>query len=151
MKERFNLIQALTYLKEGKKVRNTKNNQTLWFDEYGLLRDNDNEDDVNRYVLNIHYKGLIIGNDWELCGEKSILDIEEKAYLEAVLRPFKDRVNFVYKRDGYDEEQEYIVVYLKDGDDCTLPFFKKGTMYKGMKLDKPYKLKDLGLFDRKIY
>ena len=146
MKERFNLIQALKYLEEGKKVRNIKNNQTLWFDEYGLLRDNDNEDDVNRYVLNIHCKGLIIGNDWELY--ELILDIEEKAYLENVLRPFKDKVMYVAKRG--DSEYEHIT-FETDDDFCNLPYFKVNAMYKGMELRKEYTLKELGLFDRKIY
>ena len=149
MKEKFNLIQALKYLEEGKTVRNIKNNQTLWFDEYGLLRDNDNEDDVNRYVLNIHCKELIIGNDWELYEEpKPILDIEEKAYLEGVLRPFKNRVMYVAKRGDSEYER---IAFETDDDFCTLPSFKINTMYKGMELGKEYTLKELGLFDRKIY
>ena len=156
MKERFNLIQALTYLKEGKKVRNIKNNQTLWFDEYGLLRDNDNEDDVNRYVLNIHCKGLIIGNAWELYEEpKPILDIEEKTYLEGVLRPFKDRITNIYK--VFMGDCEYLVINFKSAiyNNCeesfSLPYFKPKTMYKNMEILKKYTLKELGLFDRKIY
>ena len=148
MKEKFNLIQALIYLEEGKAVKRIGDDKRyLRMRADGLIECIPLEDDkIDSWSFhNVNVKT----NDFELY--EPILDIEEKAYLENVLRPFKDRVNYVYKRNGIDEEQEYVVVYLKDGDDCTLPFFKKRTMYKGMKLDKPYKLKDLGLFDRKIY
>ena len=142
----MNLIETLQALKTGKKVR-----RKMWSKEQYIYLAKDkvlvNQNNIEFEL----YCSEPLKNAWELYGEKSILDIEEKAYLEAVLRPFKDRVNYVYKRNGIDEEQEYIVVYLKDGDDCTLPFFKKGTMYKGMELDKEYTLKELGLFDRKIY
>ena len=143
----MNIIETLQALKAGKKVR-----RKMWAKEQYIYLAKDkvlvNQNNIEFEL----YCSEPLKNAWELYEEeKPILDIEEKAYLEGVLRPFKDRVNYVYKRDSYDEGKQYLVFYLKDADDCALPFFKKGTMYKGMKLDKPYKLKDLGLFDRKIY
>lgn len=76
--------------------------------------------------------------------EKPILDDVEKRYLEGVLRPFKDKVNFIEKQNnniGY-----YIVIDLEE-DTFYLPYFEKDTMYKGMELKKEYTLQELGLFE----
>ena len=81
--------------------------------------------------------------DW-LCEEHQILDKEEKEYLSAVIRPFKDRINYIYK-DEWDYEKEVICINYDRDDEVALPDFKKGAMYKGMKLDKQYTLEDLGL------
>ena len=81
--------------------------------------------------------------DW-LCEEHQILDKKEKEYLSAVIRPFKDRINYIYK-DEWDYEKEVICINYDRDDEVALPDFKKGAMYKGMKLDKQYTLEDLGL------
>lgn len=76
--------------------------------------------------------------------EKPILTQKEKTYLEGVLRPFKDKVNFIEKQNnniGY-----YIVIDLEE-DTFYLPYFEKDTMYKGMELKKEYTLQELGLFE----
>lgn len=73
--------------------------------------------------------------------ENEILDEEEKEYLSAVIRPFKDRIEFIAKRRMFDD---YICIGLND-EAISLPYFKKGTMYKGMELYKEYTLKELGL------
>ena len=73
--------------------------------------------------------------------ENEILDEEEKEYLSAVIRPFKDRIEFIAKRRMFDD---YISIGLND-EAISLPYFKKGTMYKGMELYKKYTLKELGL------
>ncbi len=75
--------------------------------------------------------------------EREILDKEEKEYLNAVIRPFKDRVNYIAKKGV---RKEYIQIVLKKDNECFfLPYFEKGTMYKGMELNKKYTLKELGL------
>ena len=81
--------------------------------------------------------------DW-LCEEHQILDKKEKEYLSAVIRPFKDRINYIYK-DEWDYEKEVICINYDRDDEVALPDFKKGAMYKGMKLDKQYTLEELGL------
>lgn len=40
---------------------------------------------------------------------------------------------------------DYYIHIDLGNDDIALPFFKKETMYKGMKADKEYTLKELGL------
>ena len=75
---------------------------------------------------------------------KQILDQKEKEYLEAVIRPFKDRVKGIGKISD-SKNFAYIRIDL-DKDWISLPIFEKNTMYKGMKL-KEYTLKELGLFE----
>lgn len=80
---------------------------------------------------------------------EKILTEEEKEYLSNVIKPFRDRVIYIVK--SVYTPGEYIEMYLRHYDDgCSsysivLPYFKKGTMYKGMELDKEYTLYELGL------
>lgn len=75
-----------------------------------------------------------------------ILDKKEKEYLEAVIRPFKNRIRCIEKTTNDDGFMEFIRICL--GDECMyLPDFKKGTMYKGLELFKEYTLEELGLFE----
>lgn len=76
---------------------------------------------------------------------KPILDKEEKEYLEAILRPFKNRVKVIKKVKLRAEEKEYLYIFLGN-DDIILPSFIENTMYKGMGLNKQYTLAELGLF-----
>ena len=88
----------------------------------------------------------------ELEIESPILDDIEKDYLENVLKPFKDRVVYVEKIKPGDPNYEYIgfkIIYEDHrcpNNWCYLPYFKEGTMYKNMELDKYYSLDELGLF-----
>lgn len=74
---------------------------------------------------------------------EEILDDKEKEYLKGVIKPFRKRIENIEKiSDG--GNKEYISIILKD--DCAfLPDFKKGTMYKNMKVNKEYSLEELGL------
>lgn len=76
---------------------------------------------------------------------KEILDDVEKAYLSAVIKPFKNRVKYIKKMTISDEE--CIVGYLYEHDLFQLPNFKSGTMYKGIETNRRYTLKELGLRD----
>lgn len=83
--------------------------------------------------------------------EKQILDEVEKRYLEGVFRPFKDRVKCVNKMERTAGTREFLQYCVKDPINglyynYPLPYFKKGTMYKGMELDKEYTLEELELF-----
>ena len=76
--------------------------------------------------------------------KEEILDEAEKRYLRAVIRPFRDKIKYIIKvRSSYDNNF-YIRIVLNN-DVSTLPYFKKNTMYKGMKIDKEYTLEELGL------
>ena len=91
--------------------------------------------------------------DW-LCEEHQILDKEEKEYLSAVIRPFAYRTISITKiKDWIDEDINFEALEIAlmlpcenpDMEFVHLPYFDKGTMYKGMELNKEYTLKDLGL------
>lgn len=68
----------------------------------------------------------------------------QKEYLKNVIKPFKNTINDIVKRN-FNIEESYIVIHEKNGSSIYFPNFKKGTMYKGMKVDKEYTLKELGL------
>lgn len=78
--------------------------------------------------------------------EPTILTEKEKAYLSAVIKPFRKDVESVKKLENYYTAQEYIRIAMKKGTDyCSLPWFRKGTMYKGMEAYKVYTVEELGL------
>lgn len=85
---------------------------------------------------------LLIGK-YEI--EKPILDKKEKEYLENLLRPFKDRVVYVKKKNSCN--QQYLHIRLTKYEFIELPNFEKNTMYEGMIVSKEYTLKELGLFE----
>ena len=74
--------------------------------------------------------------------KKPILDDAEKRYLRGVIRPFRNDVLGI-KKNCVDDE--YIVIIIKDFQTICLPYFKNGTMYKGMVTNKEYTLEELGL------
>lgn len=71
-----------------------------------------------------------------------ILDDAERRYLSAVIRPFRDKVEYIEKVDVACEE--YIHIQLNKAW-AFLPHFRTGTMYKGMKPNHGYTLEELGL------
>ena len=146
MKERFNLIEALELMDMGEKVLNTKYNSVFWF-ENGKLKSND-----NYCSLSIHSQSLLTEKVWEIYeGPKPILDTEEKTYLEGVIRPFKDEITHIKKYRNIENKKECIDIFSGENYMISLPPFPLGTMYKGMTPHKEYTIKELGLFDRKIY
>lgn len=96
-----------------------------------------------RFVLRVRD---ITKDDWEVYHEP-ILDATERRYLRNVIRPFKDKIDYLMISDnvfgvnqvrlgGYGKFEKVLLLF---------PKFEKDTMYKGMKVDKPYTLKELGL------
>ena len=82
---------------------------------------------------------------------KEVLDAKEKEYLSNLIEPFKKRVIRIEKIKTLYGNSEFINIVLYSSISCNkeesiqLPYFKKGKMYKGMKRDKKYTLKELGL------
>lgn len=78
-----------------------------------------------------------------------ILDDAEREYLKTVFKPFASRIESVKKQRCNEmwEGMEYIKVIMTDpaGDSASLPVFKAGTMYKGMKPNVIYTLDELGI------
>ena len=85
----------------------------------------------------------------EIKKKEPILDKEEKKYLSAVIRPFRDRVEYILKGDRGDN-RSYIIIVIKSIDKdrkesiCS-PYFETNKMYKGMEEGKEYTLEELGI------
>ena len=82
--------------------------------------------------------------------KEPILDDVEKSYLRSVIKPFRGKINYIYKTrcggKGYFIRIVVRSVILPSGlDSMFFPVFTEDTMYKGMVLDKAYTLKELGL------
>lgn len=79
--------------------------------------------------------------------KKPILDDVEKEYLSGVIKPWRERVVGIVKSDT--GIYQYIGIITRDTNKnivyMYLPSFKKGTMYKGMEVNKKYSLEDLEL------
>lgn len=119
-------------------IQDIKTKQVYIIDEEGIELVKENKTFFKKLPNN--YTGTIeVENGYIV--EKEILDEKEKEYLSAVIRPFKDRIEFIAKRRMFDD---YICIGLNN-EAMSLPYFKKGTMYKGMELNKKYTLKELGL------
>ena len=140
------IVEAVKALTEGKKIRRKDWEK----DNYITLID-------NQVVSQKGWSsGLCIDDfsaDWWEEYKEDILDEEEKKYLSAVIKPFRDRVKYIYKINVIDDCSQIICIRMKRYDFeenpiCEymyLPYFKKDTMYKKMKAGKKYTLKELGL------
>ena len=73
-----------------------------------------------------------------------ILTDKEKAYLSAVIKPFREKVKYIQKCFDLGSKA-YIYIYVKKCGSMIFPTFRKGTMYKGMEVNKKYTLEELGL------
>lgn len=91
-----------------------------------------------------------------LQGEISIIKVEqpilndiEKKYLSNIIKPFRNKVEWIKKVRSFEQRNlEYIKISYQDTAQSVIlsfPDFKVGTMYRGMKQDKSYTLKELGI------
>lgn len=92
------------------------------------------------------YANVCIQHNQKLICKDDLNDAERK-YLKAVIKPFRDNVNYIMRvKDGATLEENYILISCNRAYDCiTLPNFKRGTMYKGMKEGVKYSIEALGL------
>lgn len=74
--------------------------------------------------------------------KEEILDEVEKKYLADVIRPFRKHIMFISKT-GFDGEEFLKIDFKRPVNSFSLPFFKKNSMYKGMKVDQKYTLEEL--------
>lgn len=92
------------------------------------------------------YSDKILNQEIEI--DTDILDKIEKEYLSAIIKPFKNRINYIKKNKFNDKY--FIFINIKSDltrnkiEHITLPFFQNN-MYKGMEAGKEYTLADLGL------
>ena len=105
------------------------------------------EDNCKPYVLSgKEYQQLTIQHNNQLLAEMSPLDKEERKYLKAIVKPFRDKVKYIMRVKDINLEENYILVSFNRASDCiTLPNFKRDKMYKGMKEGVKYSIEELGL------
>lgn len=144
-KERFTKAD----LKDGDKCT-LKNGQVIFVDKtsnYGFSNINEQlkyfNDDVSIIKVErpVKYETMFERKEEIL---EEMLDEVEKKYLADVVRPFRSKVRSVYKMASICSNKEFINIQLRD-ENFTLPYFKKGTMYKEMQTGKRYTLEKLGL------
>lgn len=73
--------------------------------------------------------------------KSQILSDEERKYLSEVIKPYRNFVTALCKRQAHDKE--YIAIWAMTY--YLIPDFDAGTMYKGMEIDRAYTPKELGL------
>ena len=105
------------------------------------------EEDIKEYLEECVKDFKDYNIKFELNKKESILTEEEKEYLSAVIRPFRDRVRYIEKRS---EGDQYILISLRLDEkpyceNFLLPFFKADTMYNEMILFKQYSLEELDI------
>ena len=83
----------------------------------------------------------------EVLIEIDLLTKEEKEYLENLLKPFKEVVDFIKKINSINRSAQFIHIKLCNGEVINLPYFNINEYYKNLLADKQYTIEDLGLFD----
>lgn len=79
-----------------------------------------------------------------------ILTKEEKEYLSAVIKPFRDKVTHIKKKVYPTPKRKYIEIEYTDTNEINnvslcFPDLPNDEMYKGMEDNRPYKLEEVGL------
>ena len=130
-------------LKHGDKCT-LKNGQVIFFDKTSNYSFNSIDEQLRYFNDDVSIVKVERPVKYETLFERKeeILDETEKRYLASVIRPFRNKVESIRKKAS---NKEFISIELKDEASIDFPYFKKGTMYKGMKEDKEYTLKELGL------
>lgn len=136
-----------TDLKKGDKCT-LKNGAVIFFGQECNYRFN-NLDEQLRYACNdnasivkverpTHYKTVFERKE-------EVLDATEKRYLAGVIRPFKNRVEYINKQQSCVNKNQKFIGIILEKDTLILPYFTEGTMYKGMETNRNYTLEELGL------
>ena len=108
---------------------------------------------MNKAIRTIAYKHcrkILLGASnpfkW-LCEEykEPILDEAEKKYLSAVIKPFREKIEYNRKNKSAYKDKQFISIGFYDDDYMYFPFFENDAMYKCMELGRKYTLEELGL------
>lgn len=137
--------EMLEPLRNGKQVRRKGWADCLVeFDKYGNLcfaRDGA----FVHYIVDLKDSAA---TDWEIYHEPILTD-KEREYLSAVIKPFRERTEYIMKFRSPSWEHLKICVesniFIGNKEIITLPCFEANSMYKGMEVDKYYTLEELGL------
>ena len=74
----------------------------------------------------------------------TILTDKEKAYLSAVIKPFRKDVVYIEKCI-FSMDTDYVMISTKTNENINFPNFGRKSMYIGMKENRRYTLEELGL------
>lgn len=108
------------------------------------LKENCNGKSCFECVFSYGHRHDCILQDHTPAGYKiDILDEKEKEYLSNIVKPFRDKVNFISKYQSGDKE--FINIYMKTDTPISFPYFTRNKMYKGMELSKQYTLEELDI------
>ena len=103
---------------------------------------------AEKWCHSIHsFERLLLGYDEII--KLPILDDIEKKYLNNVIKPFRKHIITIRKIQNYKYEFIEIVIYSTvEGVSCeviSFPYFNKGKMYQGIRVNREYTLEELGL------
>ena len=106
-------------------------------------------DTFNRCFSDVLFKNVTWGNSPIQYRDSELLTPKEREYLKFVFKPFASNTLYIQKAQSSDS-MEYIraVTYQST---MVFPDFEKGTMYKGMKSETKYTLKELGIIYNEWY
>ena len=97
--------------------------------------------------------GYCEGFKCEGCGERvlkwlleetkePVLDDVEKEYLSAVIKPFREKIEYIRKNKSAYKDKQFISIGFYDDDYMYFPFFENDAMYKCMELGRKYTLEE---------
>lgn len=102
-----------------------------------------NEIQIQKYFSDVLFKNVTWKNSpIQFRADEPLLTPKEREYLKFVFKPFASNIICVQKMRS--DNTEYIVATTYK-DSLVFPYFTKGTMYKKMKLETKYDLKELGI------
>ena len=99
-------------------------------------------DVFDRCFSDVLFKNITWENSPIQYRNSELLTPKEREYLKLVFKPFASDIVYVQKRQFSDVEHIRAITYKSS---IVFPDFEKGIMYKGMKLEVKYTLKELGI------
>ena len=96
----------------------------------------------NKWVSDVLFKNVTWENSPIQYRDSELLTPKEREYLKLVFKPFASDIVYVQKRQFSDVEHIRAITYKSS---IVFPDFEKGIMYKGMKPETKYELKELGI------
>ena len=97
----------------------------------------------DKCVSDVLFKNVTWENSPIQYRDSELLTPKEREYLKLVFRPFASDIMCVQKKIRSDNTEYIVARTYKDS--IIFPYFTKGIMYKGMKLEVKYELKELGI------
>ena len=112
-------------------------------EEYGFFSTKSNGGYLfNKCVSDVLFKNITWENSPIQYRDDELLTPKEREYLKLVFKPFASDIVYVQKRQFSDVEHIRAITYKSS---IVFPDFEKGIMYKGMKPETKYELKELGI------